>query len=430
MRSTRTPPTWNAARGASRSGSPASRSAAAPSRSVCSPGRGSGARWPTPCPRPCGSPPSASKTSSSRTRRRTLGALRSLGEGGADVAVMVDSVEGLDLIDRALENAPARPPWPSAWTSTPAGAPPVDGCASARAARPCARPRRPPRSPARCWRASGSALVGDHGLRGPDRRRRRRSAGQPAARPGDPRDAGALCAGARAAARGDRRGCRGDARSRAGAAAAVRQRRRHRQHRGHRGRARRHRGRGRLGALRAHAVRRLQLLQPAAGGDVRAARRASPGPWRGDRAGGRLPGLGARRRGPAAAPLPARGPAARSPGGCGRGADAAAGRCRRQARDRLTASTSATPRPASCASASPAFTCSRGSASSRRHPPTAARDNASCEGRRRDHGGPARGRGDARAARTQAVLGRRARSRRVARRPPRRGRGRVGLHRG
>ncbi len=34
------------------------------------------------------------------------GALRSLDEGGADVAVMVDSVEGLDLIDRALENAP------------------------------------------------------------------------------------------------------------------------------------------------------------------------------------------------------------------------------------------------------------------------------------------------------------------------------------
>ena len=37
------------------------------------------------------------------------GALRSLGEGGADVAVMVDSVEGLDLIDRALENAPGGP---------------------------------------------------------------------------------------------------------------------------------------------------------------------------------------------------------------------------------------------------------------------------------------------------------------------------------
>ena len=43
------------------------------------------------------------------------------------------------------------------------------------------------------------------------------------------------------------------------------------------------------------------------------------------------------------------------------------------------ASTSATPRPVSCASASPACTCSKASGSSRRCRPTAVRDNASCE---------------------------------------------------
>ena len=107
-----------------------------------------------------------------------------------------------------------------------------------------------------------------------------------------------------------------------------------------------------LGLLRPHAVRRLQLVPAAARGDVRDAGRAQARALDRDRARRRLPRLGARRAQPRPLPLPARRPAAST-------ASRAPARCRRpcSARPRgtcasATASTSGTPRRASCASAS------------------------------------------------------------------------------
>jgi hypothetical protein len=117
-------------------------------------------------------------------------------------------------------------------------------CASARSARRCTPRSRPPSSLARSARAPPAARR-DDGLRGADRRGRRRAGGHSAASGGDPRDAGSLGTRAGAAARGDRGGRRGRRARRAGAGA--RQRRRHGQHRQHGRRACGHRGRGRLG---------------------------------------------------------------------------------------------------------------------------------------------------------------------------------------
>ena len=299
------------------------------------------------------------------------------------VTVMVDSVEQLELIERAA-GAPASAPvrvcldLDAGWRAA----------RRARARRrqalaACTPPRRPPRSPARSSPATGCELVGDHGLRGADRRARRRARRD--ARCARARSALMQARSARELARGaarDRGGGRGRARRRRRAALRVRQRRRHRQPRAHRARARRHRARGRLGPVRADAVRRLPRLHAPPGRAVRAAGRAPPG------AAASSPRSAAATSppGPADAArlprphLPARA-APRPPGGRRRGADAAARCGRRRAWRSATACTCATPRPASCASASRACTCSRASGSSRRCRPTAARDNASCERR-------------------------------------------------
>ena len=139
------------------------------------------------------------------------------------------------------------------------------------------------------------------------------------------------------------------------AAAGVRQRRRHRQPRAHAAEAAVTEADRRLGLLRADAVRRLpraSRLQPAAMFALPVVRR--PGARRRHRARRRLPRLRAR---PSRDRLPTPVPARRA---CASTAHEGAGEVqtplRGAAADRAarsaTASTSATPRPASCASAS------------------------------------------------------------------------------
>ena len=137
-----------------------------------------------------------------------------------------------------------------------------------------------------------------------------------------------------------------------GRRARVRQRRRHRQPRAdRRGRGRR-RAHRRLGLLRAGAVRQLPLARARAGGVLlpagrRAARSAASRPLLG---GGYL-ASGVPGRPPARA-LPARRPALRPPGGRRRGADAGRSAPPPTGCGSATASTCATPRRASSASAS------------------------------------------------------------------------------
>ena len=125
----------------------------------------------------------------------------------------------------------------------------------------------------------------------------------------------------------------------------------------HGGRAGRHRGGGGLRPVRADAVRRLHELHAPPRRLLRAARRAPPGARRGHRARRRLPRLRRRRPRPPPPPRLPAGPAARPPGGRRRGPDAAP---RRRPARSATASGSATPRPASCASASTSCTSIEG----------------------------------------------------------------------
>ena len=195
------------------------------------------------------------------------------------------------------------------------------------------------------------------GLRGPDRRGRRPAAGAAAARRGDPLHAAAL-------------GRRAGRAPRAAIVAAVREfaeleivngggtgsleltARRGRGDRGDR----------RLGLLRPRPLRPLQPLQPHPGRRLRAADRAQAGAGRRDRARRRLPRLRRRRR--------RRG--CRSPGcrrACELDAEEGAGEVQTpllgaaadEPRGSATASTCATPRPASSASASTPSTWSRAS---------------------------------------------------------------------
>ena len=141
-----------------------------------------------------------------------------------------------------------------------------------------------------------------------------------------------------------------------------------------RARTGRHRDRGRLGLLRADAVRPYTALhlRPAALFAMPVVRR--PAPCDRDRARRRLPRLRPRRdRTGCPTPVPARRAAPRPAGGRRRGADAADRRSRGGPARSATASTSATRRPASCASASTACTWSSGDESSTRCRPTAAR---------------------------------------------------------
>ena len=144
----------------------------------------------------------------------------------------------------------------SASTSTPAGARSAGACASAPSARPCTPPSRPRRSPARSSRASALRLVGIMAYEAQIAGARRRARRAPAARAWRsarcrraPRASSPPARGVAAVARPCARRC---------AAAGVRQRRRHRQPASAPPReARGHRGDGRLGPLRADAVRRL-----------------------------------------------------------------------------------------------------------------------------------------------------------------------------
>ena len=95
---------------------------------------------PSRCPRRCGSPGTATTTSSSPTRPPTARALRELAGGPARerVTVMVDCAEHLDLIRRPARRRRRR--CGSASTSTRAGGRSAGGCGSAPSARRCARP--------------------------------------------------------------------------------------------------------------------------------------------------------------------------------------------------------------------------------------------------------------------------------------------------
>ena len=126
-------------------------------------------------------------------------------------------------------------------------------------------------------------------------------------------------------------------------------------------------------------------LTPAAGFALPIVRK--PGAAGGDRARRRLPRLRQRRR-RRGCPSPWLPPGlrARRRGGRRRGADAAARRRRRRASRSATASTCATPRPASSASASTPSTWSRAARSSTRSPPTAARARPSSRLRGRGRG--------------------------------------------
>ena len=136
------------------------------------------------------------------------------------------------------------------------------------------------------------------------------------------------------------------------------------QPRAHRARARRDRGAAGSGLYAPALFDAYRAFAPTARGAVRAASRAPPRPGRRHGARRRLPRLGPGRRRAPAAPIPARGPAARP-------RRRARARCRRrcsgEAADALAIGdrvTCATPRPASCASASRRCICSKASGSS------------------------------------------------------------------
>ena len=174
---------------------------------------------------------------------------------------------------------------------------------------------------------------------------------------GDPLRCSARSArGARRAARRGRR--RGASASPAGARA--RQRRRHRQRRAHGGRARGHRGHRGLGPLRARAVRPLLVVPRAARPRSSRCRScAGPAGGVGHRARRRLPRLGLRPTRCACRARAARGPAPRRLEGAGEVQTPLRGAAADEPARSATACTSATPRRASCASASTGCTSSR-----------------------------------------------------------------------
>ena len=133
----------------------------------------------------------------------------------------------------------------------------------------------------------------------------------------------------------------------------------------------------RLGLLRPHPVRRLQLVSPAPRGDVRDAGRAQARPLDRDRARRRVPRVGSRRAQPGPLPPPPRQPAPRPVRGRGRGPDAGARRGARVTCESATVSTSGTRRRASCASASRRSTSCPATGSWTRCRPTAARGRRS-----------------------------------------------------
>ena len=193
----------------------------------------------------------------------------------------------------------------------------------------------------------------------------------------------------------------GGGRGARGRAASVRQRRRHREHRAHGGRARRDRGGGRLGPLRARpssTPTAPSAPRPAALFALPVVRR--PGPGVVTALGGGYPASGAAGPRSASPSLPAARPAPRPHRGGGRGPDAAARRRPPTACGSATACGCATPRPASCASASTRLLRARratGSSTSCR--PTAARDRPSSSRPRRTRP-PARARGRCRRSRS------------------------------
>ena len=169
---------------------------------------------------------------------------------------------------------------------------------------------------------AAAAPGGADGLRGAHRRPRR-----PPARETPPGRAIEWLQSSSAREIRDRRGER--RRSRVGAGRPrVRERRRHRQPARHHGRGRGHRAGRRVGVLRPHPVRRLQLVSPATRGDVRDAGRAQARPLDRDRARRRVPCVRSRRAQPGPLPLPASRAQPRPLRGRRRGADAGARRAR------------------------------------------------------------------------------------------------------
>ena len=198
------------------------------------------------------------------------------------------------------------------------------------------------------------------GIRGTDRRGRRSAAGAAAAGRGDPLHAAALGGGAGGAAGGDRR--RGGRDRRVG----DRQRRRHGKPGADRRRGRGDRGDGGIGLLRPRPLRSLQPLQPDPGGGVRAADRAQAErrAWRRRLGGGYLAsGSGD----PSRLPVPwlPEGLRLDPEEGAGEVQTPLLGAAARELRSAI-ASTCATPRRASYASASTPCTWSRTARSSKR----------------------------------------------------------------
>ncbi len=139
------------------------------------------------------------------------------------------------------------------------------------------------------------------------------------------------------------------------------------------------RAHGGLGLLRPDPVRPLLGLRAAPGRDVRPPRGPPPRARGGHPSRRRLPRLGRRRARPPARALPARGPLPRS-----RSRAPARSRPRSRATRRPacawgTTSTCATPRRASCSSASTRCTSCRGIASSTRFQATVGRGSVSCD---------------------------------------------------
>ena len=282
-----------------------------------------------------------------RRPRRAARAGRATPSRRGAITVMVDSVAQLDLVEAAAGGRARRcasaidvdAGWRALGGRLRVGVTPLAGAHAGGGRRAGARDRRPARP------AAGRA----HGLRGADRRARRRA--RPAGRAGR----GAARRAARIARASSRRA------GRAAVVAAVRAVAPLEfvngggtgSARAHRRRGRGHRGRGRVGAVRADAVRRLPRLPPAA--RRRCSRcRSCAGPARGGStvAGRRLPRLRRGRAATACRGRPARRACASTRSeGAGEVQTPLARRRRRRPRS-ATASGSATPRRASCASAS------------------------------------------------------------------------------
>ena len=322
----------------------------------------SAARWRSRCPRRCGWPATACDDLVVAYPTADRAALRELADRPratrTRITVMVDSSAQLDLIDAARRRRPpaaARLPRPRRRLVAAGRA----GCRSAPSARRCARPTQAAALAREIAARPGFELVGMMAYEAQIAGVGDRPPGSALRGRGDPLRCSARSA--RELRRAPRRG---------GGGGARRWRRCEFVNGG---------GTGSLEGTAAEAA----VTEVAAGSGLygptlfdayrafsaRGRRRCSrcrscagPRPAIATVLGGGYLASGAGRPGAAAAPAPARRPAPRRPGGRGRGADAAARRAGARPARSATACGSATPRPASCASASTRCTWSRASA--------------------------------------------------------------------